>query len=245
MRKHGLYHIILLFGIGLLAGCGEKLSDEQLLTKAREFKMNADYKQAKKYYAQLVKEYPENSQVEAARQMVALIDNAESLPEEKLRAEIEKYESHEQFDEALVLYNSLLARFPNYAKRDSILQKIGLIYLNNQEQYQRAIDAFQLLLRETPESRHAAQSQFMVGYIYANHIKDLEKARVAYETFKEKYPEHELTPSVDWELAHLGKDISELDFIANAKNEAPAGDGQAAATDKKPVAGPITKAPKR
>ena len=49
-----------------------------------------------------------------------------------------------------------------------------------------------------------------MGYIYANHIKDLDQARQAYNIFKQKYPQHELTPSVDWELEHLGKDIGDL-----------------------------------
>ncbi len=236
----GVRKIIWLLGmsVAVLAGCGEKLTEEQLVTKAREAELQSDYKQAKKYYEKLVNDFPQNSQVETARQKVALINSAASLPQDQLQAEIEKYETHEQFGEALVLYHALLARFPDYGQRDEVLQKIGLISLNNQEQYQRAIDAYQRLLQEYPESKHAAQAQFMIGYIYANHLKNLDQARLAYTTFKQKYPQHELTPSVDWELEHLGKDISELDFIANAKNTPPASDGQPMTSDQKPAGGP-------
>jgi tetratricopeptide (TPR) repeat protein len=238
MRKQCFQYISLLLGLFLFAGCGEKLTEEQLLAKSREAELNADYRQAKKYYEKLVKDYPQNSEIEAARQKIALIEKAESLPEDKLQAEIQNYESHEQFKDALVLYNVLLARFPKYEKRDELLQKIGLVYLNNQEQYQRAVDAYQRLLQDHPESKHAAQAQFMVGYIYANHIKDLDKARQAYNTFKEKYPQHELTPSVDWELDHLGKDIGDLDFIATSKNETSAGNGQPQPSGQQPASGP-------
>ncbi|MDZ7262494.1 MAG: tetratricopeptide repeat protein, partial [candidate division KSB1 bacterium] len=58
-------------------------------------------------------------------------------------------------------------------------------------------------------------AQFMIGYLYANEIKDLDKARSAYQVFLEKYPENELVPSVKWELDHLGKDISEIEFLVD------------------------------
>ncbi len=244
MRKPCVRYIISVLAVFLLAGCGEKLTEEQLATKAREAASNADYRQAKKYYEKLIKDFPQNNEVETARQMVALIGNAESLPEDQLQAEIQKHETHEQFNEALVLYNASLSRFPNAANRDETLQKVGLIYLNNQEQYQRAIDSYRRLLQEYPDSKHAAQAQFMVGYIYANHLKDFDQARTAYTTFKQKYPQHELMPSVDWELEHLGKDLGDLDFIANAKNEASGG-GQPEPADKKPLAAPISKPQKR
>jgi len=238
MRKHGIAYILLALAVLLFAGCGEKLTEEQVLAKAREAELRVEYAQAQKYYERLLKEYPQSNETETARQKIALFNSAASLSEDKLQAEIQKYESHEQFAEALVLYNALLARFPNNEKCDEVLQKVGLIYLNNQEQYQRAVDTYQRLLRDFPQSKHAAQAQFMIGYIFANHIKDYDKARTAYNAFKEKYPQHELTPSVDWELEHLGKDISELDFIANSKDQAPASDKQPAASAKGSSAAP-------
>jgi len=52
----------------------------------------------------------------------------------------------------------------------------------------------------------------MIGYRYANDLNDLEKAKEAYNEFLQKYPEHELAPSVQWELDHLGQDISEIEL---------------------------------
>jgi hypothetical protein len=51
---------------------------------------------------------------------------------------------------------------------------------------------------------------FMVGYIYANHIQDLDKAKQHYNAFLEKYPQHDLSDDVQFELANLGKDPSEF-----------------------------------
>jgi hypothetical protein len=73
----------------------------------------------------------------------------------------------------------------------------------------------------------------MIGYIYANHLKDFEKARNHYNQFLEKYPQHELTTSVQWEIDHLGKDISEIDIFANSKDGQQPADGAPAERDGK------------
>ncbi len=39
-----------------------------------------------------------------------------------------------------------------------------------------------------------------------------DKAKKAYEEFLKEYPDHELAPSVKWELEHLGQDISQIDL---------------------------------
>ena len=50
----------------------------------------------------------------------------------------------------------------------------------------------------------------MIGYIYANVLDDSENAQVEYNLFLQKYPDHELTPSVKFELDFLGKDINDI-----------------------------------
>jgi len=63
-------------------------------------------------------------------------------------------------------------------------------------------------------SADSPKAQFMVGYIYANpqfgDVQDLEKAKNSYEVFLKKYPNHELAPSVQFEMDNLGKDINEI-----------------------------------
>jgi hypothetical protein len=64
----------------------------------------------------------------------------------------------------------------------------------------------------------------MSAFIYANDLKDIEKARAAYKSFVETYPQHELVPSVKWELEHLGQDINDIELFTNSassKGEKP------------------------
>jgi len=143
---------------------------------------------------------------------------AKKMSEEQLFAEAQKFEAAENVDGALKIYEELSARFPSSAHADSVLQKLGMIYLNKKEQYEKAVGAYQRLVDKFPQSKYQPQSLFMIGYIYANHVKDFDKAKTYYNKFVEKYPEHELTASVQWELQHLGKDIGDIDIFANSKD---------------------------
>ena len=50
----------------------------------------------------------------------------------------------------------------------------------------------------------------MIGYIYGNALNDFDKARFEYNEFLKRFPEHELSPSVKFEIEFLGKDINEI-----------------------------------
>jgi outer membrane protein assembly factor BamD (BamD/ComL family) len=162
---------------------------------------------------------------------------AKKMTEEQLFAEAQKFEVKEDIDGALKVYEELSDRFPHSPHADSVLQKLGMIYLNKKEEFGKAVAAYERLVEKFPQSKYQAQSLFMIGYIYANHIKDFDKAKNHYNQFLEKYPKHELTTSVQWELDHLGKDISEIDIFTNSQegqqpaNGTPAGKTGAAAKE--------------
>jgi outer membrane protein assembly factor BamD (BamD/ComL family) len=141
---------------------------------------------------------------------ILLIGCSKKMSEEQLFAEAQKFEAKEDIDGALKIYEELSDRFPTSPKADSVLQKLGMIYLNKKEAYDKAAATYQAVVDKFPQSRHHAQSMFMVGYIYANHIKDLDKARQCYNAFLEKYPQHDLSDDVQFELANLGKDPSDF-----------------------------------
>ncbi|MDZ7266377.1 MAG: tetratricopeptide repeat protein [candidate division KSB1 bacterium] len=221
----------------LVTGCGEKLNEEQLYSKARELELRGEFAKAESYYKKLNQQYPQNAKFDEAQTRQALLQKANTLGEDALRNEIKNHESRQEFDSVLLLSQALVKRFPKAEDRDEVLQRIGMLCLNHEQQYQRAVDAFQKLVSDFPQSRHVPQAQFMIGYIYANHIKDLDRARTAYTIFKQKYPDHELVPSVEWELEHLGQDVSELNLFTDSKDN-PAADE---ATSKKSPAGPNAK----
>jgi len=143
---------------------------------------------------------------------------SKKMSEEQLFAEAQKLEAKEDIDGALKIYEELSDRFPDSPHADSVLQKLGMIYLNKKEQFGEAVAVYERVVEKFPQSRYQPQSLFMIGYIYANHLKDFDKAKTYYDKFVEKYPEHELTASVQWELQHLGKDISDIDIFANSKD---------------------------
>lgn len=218
--------------------CGEKLTEEQLLTKARDFEANADYAQAKSAYKQLLADYADSTNVQEVSAKIDLIEKAETLEQENLLAELKSYEAREDLESMQILYNIFLKRFPQYPQRDDILQKLAWSY-HNRKEFQRSVSTYQLLLEQLPQSSHAAQSQFMVGYIYANEIKDLDRARQAYLAFQQKYPEHDLSDDVAFELEHLGKDINDLDFLS--KSSEPA----AGASESNGKSAPSSSAPRQ
>ncbi len=213
--------------------CGEKLTEEQLYTKARDFEANAQYRDAKSSYKKLIADYPQSAKLQEAQNKIDLLDKVASLEQDKLVEEMKAYEMREDLESMLIFYNTLLERFPKYAQRDEVLQKLAWSYHNRQE-FQRAVSTYQRLLEEAPQSTHAPQAQFMVGYIYANEIKDLDRARQAYLTFQKNHPQHDLSDDVAFELEHLGKDINSFDFLTNSQ-EAPAATGTTGASNGKPA----------
>src|SRR3989339_372168 len=68
--------------------------------------------------------------------------------------------------------------------------------------YEKAVETFEKLLKLYPDSENAPVALFMIGFTYANELGNKDKARIAYQEFIEKYPNHELKPSVDFELAN-------------------------------------------
>jgi len=152
---------------------------------------------------------------------------SKKMSEEQLFAEAQKLEAREDIDGALKIYENLSDRFPDSPHADSVLQKLGMIYLNKKEQFGKAVAVYERVVEKFPQSRYQPQSLFMIGYIYANHLKDFDKAKTYYDKFVEKYPDHELVASVQWELQHLGKDISDIDIFANSKDGEDKTDGEA------------------
>jgi hypothetical protein len=47
---------------------------------------------------------------------------------------------------------------------------------------------------------------------------------MAYNTFLQNYPDHELAPSVEWELRYLGKDINDIPELKALEAETQTGE---------------------
>lgn len=85
--------------------------------------------------------------------------------------------------------------------------------MNDLRDFDSAIAAYVNVVNKFSGTNQEAQAQFMIGYIYANILSDNPKAELNYKIFLDRFPEHELAPSVQFELDYLGKDINEIDVL--------------------------------
>ncbi|SVA84776.1 uncharacterized protein METZ01_LOCUS137630, partial [marine metagenome] len=49
-----------------------------------------------------------------------------------------------------------------------------------------------------------------IGYVFANILFDYKSAEIEYMLFLDRFPNHELAPSIRFELENLGKSIDEI-----------------------------------
>jgi len=134
------------------------------------------------------------------------------MTEEQLYAQALDFQEKQQWEDVAKTYEKLVKEYPESPKADEHMYNLGMVYANNVKNYEKAITTWKKLLDDYPKSRLVVNTKFMIGYCYANNIGDLENARKAYQGFLDEYPNHELAPSVQWELGHLGQDISEIDL---------------------------------
>lgn len=87
---------------------------------------------------------------------------------------------------------------------------IAEIYYRDLKDFKQAIENYQKIDELFPESAQIPYALFMQGFINANVLADFSVADTIYRKFLILYPEHELAPSVEFELKYLGKDIDEI-----------------------------------
>ena len=114
---------------------------------------------------------------------------------------------------ALSNLDLLLKKYPDHSLAAKTQYLIGDIYMNDLRDFNNAISAYSSVVDRFSGTDQEAQAQFMIGYIYANILGDKLKAEENYKNFLTKYPDHELAPSVKFELDYLGKDINEIDVL--------------------------------
>ena len=150
-----------------------------------------------------VDDYPLSLQAkQASREIDAfqewLINKAETLRKRKL--------TNESINNLLYL----VKKYPNHELTSKGQYIIGDIYMNDLRDFNKALEEYRIVLSDYKGSKEEALAQFMIGYIYANVLKDFDKARSEYQVFLDRFPKHELFPSVKFEIDYLGKDINEI-----------------------------------
>ena len=114
-----------------------------------------------------------------------------------------------QIEESISHLKDLLSHHENDSLSSKAQYLIGNIYMNNLRYFDTTINEYRKVIDNYAGSSQESEALFMIGYIYANILKDSAKAKNEYQTFLTRFPKHDLSPSVQFELDFLGKDIFE------------------------------------
>ena len=87
---------------------------------------------------------------------------------------------------------------------------LGDLYMNEFRDFTTAIQEYRKVIENYTGSSQEAHALFMIGYIYANVVNDPKSAEIEYNEFLKRFPTHELSPSVEFEIEFLGKGIEEI-----------------------------------
>lgn len=92
--------------------------------------------------------------------------------------------------------------------------QIAMLYGQNM----RVSEYFEKLIKDFPQYKKTTDAYVILGNFYANKIYDLERANAVYDAFLVKYPNHELTPQIEFLKLTLGKTSDEILELIQKKN---------------------------
>ncbi len=147
--------------------------------------------------------------------LLILVACGEKMPKTAIELfnRAEKHRQAKEIDLALKDLESLISHFSTDLLASKSQYVVGDIYMNDLRDFEQAIVAYRAVITNYEAATEEPHARFMIGYIYSNILNDYEKARAEYDKFLEKFPDHELTPSVKFELEWMGKDINEIDAL--------------------------------
>ena len=136
------------------------------------------------------------------------------------------YIKDNQIEQSMMILEEVVSKQRTYQKKDDILimnarYDLGQIYLSRIFNYDKAVIQFEYIFNniysgyETEVSNLTMKSLselkekslFMLGYIYHNHIGNFSVAQNYYSTFLSKFPDNDLSSSVEYELDLINKAI--------------------------------------
>tara|TARA_B100000315_G_scaffold236193_1_gene251755 strand:- start:358 stop:999 length:642 start_codon:yes stop_codon:yes gene_type:complete len=213
MNKLNQYILFLIFCF-FITGC-EK-SPEEVFSKAEEAFNTGNYRQALKGFSQIVSTHENWDRKNEAQEFV---DNFPG----KLYSHAEILKNEKKLKASIKALNYIVKNYADLEIAPRSQYLIGDIFMNDLKDFNEAITHYKNVVTKFSESRDEPHAQFMIGFIYANpqygDIQDLEKAKASYEKFLYKYPDHELVPSVKFELENLGKDINDISILKHISTQ--------------------------
>ena len=140
--------------------------------------------------------------------LLFLLGSCGSFTDEELWIKIEHAKSNKNWDSTLQVSQRLITDYPRGRYSSWARFAIAESY-RFKNQPREAVDNYKLFYTQYPDMQPSALSLFLTGYIYSNQLQMFDSAKVFYELFLQKFPKHELAPSVTFELESLGKSPQE------------------------------------
>ncbi|HAP36782.1 MAG TPA: hypothetical protein DCQ28_12905 [Bacteroidetes bacterium] len=131
-----------------------------------------------------------------------------NFTDEELWIKIELAKANKNWDSTLQVSQKIIKDFPQGRYGGWARFALAESY-RFKNQPREALDNYKLFHEQYPEMQPSALSLFLTGYIYNNNLQMFDSAKIYYEKFLLKYPNHDLAPTVKFELESIGKSPQE------------------------------------
>ncbi len=132
-----------------------------------------------------------------------------SYTDEELWLKVEGAKSRSNWDSTLQVAQKILDEYPDGRFGGWARFAVAESY-RFKNQPREALDNYKIFIDRYPAMPPAAVSTFLVGFLYANNLQLNDSAKFYYEFFLQKYPDHELAPTVTLELETIGMSPQEV-----------------------------------
>ncbi len=125
------------------------------------------------------------------------------LSDEELWEKVEVAKAGNNWDSTMHLCDRILTEYPG--GKYAAWARFGLAESHRfKNQPREALNNYKLFYEQYPDKQPTALSLFLIGYIYNNNLQMQDSAKWYYDRFLQKYPSHDLAPTVKFELEMLG-----------------------------------------
>lgn len=141
--------------------------------------------------------------------MICVFAGCSSLTDEELWIKVEAAQANNNWDSTLQVCQRILDEYSD--GRYAAWARFGMAESYRfKNQPREALENYKVFYKQHPDMQPSALSLFLVGYIYNNNLQLHDSAKIFYQQFLEKYPNHDLAPTVTFELETLGKDPGQV-----------------------------------
>ena len=140
--------------------------------------------------------------------LIVFVSSCGRFTDEELWIKIEQAKANKNWDSTLQVSQRIINDYPNGRYGGWARFALAESY-RFKNQPREALDNYKLFHEQYPEMQPSALSLFLTGYIYNNNLQMFDSAKVYYEEFLKKFPTHDLSPTVKFELESIGKSPEE------------------------------------